>query len=838
MSNINLQVEDPGLVLPEGSLIYLPEPPAIVTNPKIIPGFEGVVQLDGIGEDPQQNQPYEEENTKKGAGLIPSLQDIQFWLAGKSDALPPAPSLEATPSGCDVSLMIDSATFADSTGSDNGQVVKEEGFFIYRSQNGGKYQRIATWPAITEPSTWKYQTGYQLTSQYGVVTYTISAFNHNGENMSPPVVVNFSKLNCKGSGSNERMNGSIRMEEGELILPYTMDLAYLYLSVDGSSSIRVPDGHRMFQPESGVKLNIFDYLSEKMPTFIAADFTLSMEVWGWSGGELKFVGTFEDTVHRSVLLVCSQEGEGTCSNGQGTWITEINFSDQKPLNEQIYEFKWLAPGYSETDEVCIQAAAAPYPNDEFWNMGFKPIYSGCYYWDGKEYVHGSEGIFTENMEALLYSPTPAEDIGWGAGSEVFNFESNWFASEYPPDKAFTIFFRVIPHLDDKSFQVPFSNTVALHHETDPLPSELPPLASPFSSTFSVEILTDTYVPPTFVVEAKWGCVIVEEDPTNTFVVGQEICPPPFGTIAKMNSTGCEGNWDVWCTLKGVYKTFTESWDAIAYWYGYTKYAWASMLAETIPYCGGNEKCIGVIKKVIDEVIKEGTGLPENLPKSDELISKNVAKLVVNSAIEAEKYYTEEEYSVIEAGCALAKCEERLAKAIQQEIQHKRSAEAQLACTDSYDAYFHNKDAVCLDPSIIVHAAPGGSNKAGAVVVKITRKTDIKSVGVQQTDADKYRLHVTMIGENGILTGELFPSSQIEIPWMAPGEETYIAVEFPIIGGYINEPLYFGGISHMKAIEACFSPESSVNWVPCMDGGADSWDFRNPADKLSSEIGQP
>jgi hypothetical protein len=838
LEEANPQIDDPTQALPVDSSIDLPNPPVPISNPHIIQGFSAPEDLNQPPVEPDNPPPSPDEGSAKGGLSIPSLQDIQFWLgektAGDADSLPLIPWVNYTYSGCEATLTIWTTDYKDGK---NDPKRDEEGFFIYQSQDGGPFKRVATLPPVKNEADWKYKDGYKLANQTGLTTYTIAAFNHAGEAVSTPVVVDFSGDACQPGNSGRSVFGAIRMEEGDLILPYKMDLAYLYLSVDDSSSMRVPEGHRMFQPQSGVKLNIYDYLSEKMPAFTAADFNLKMEVWGWSGGELKFVGNFEDTIHRTLLLVCSQEGEGACTGGGGTWVTQINFSDQKPVNEQVFEFKWIATTRSEAEDVCIQAAAAPYPDGTYWNMGYKPIYAGCYYWDGKEYVTGSEGTFTQHMQYLLYEPTPADDLGWGAGSEGFNFGSNWFAGEYPPDSAFTLYFRVLPHMKAKGY-TQFSNTVTIHHNTPPAPSDLPPLASPYNSLYSVEILRDTYQPPIFQTDDKWGCVIVDEDPTGNFAPGQEVCPPPYGTLAKMNSEGCEGNWDFWCVLKGVYTSFAEAYDSILFWYDYTKTWYATMIAETIPYCGGNEKCIGVIKKVINEVIEEGIGIPENPPKSDELVSKNMAKVIMNSTYEAEKYYTEQDFSVIESACALAKCEEKLAKAIQQEIQHQRSVKAQPACTDSYQAYFKGKDAICLDPAIIVHAAPGGKNSDGMVTIRIIRKMNSESTGALETDADKHRLHVVVTGENDYSSGELYPASLVEIPWTAPGESAYISVPFQIIGGEINEPLYFGNISHMKAVEACYSPDSPVEWVPCLDGGADSWDFRNPPDKYHDEVGQP
>lgn len=838
---INPQIADPQGALPGDTWINLPNPPVPIRNPNIIEGLSGSEDSNLPPETPAEPSTSPEEDSEKGGLSLPSLQDIQFWLGektgGKPDSLPQEPVIFPSFSGCEVTLTINSLSFFDSADPAVDKTKFEDGFFIYRSQDGAAFQRIATMPPVDYTVTWKYYHGYKLADQHGVVTYIISAFNSAGETASAPVTLDLNPVGCKNPERGLGSMGGIRLENGDLVLPYGLDLAYLYLSVGDSSSIRIPEGHRMFQPKSGVKLNIFDYLSEKMPAFTAADFTLQMEVWGWVGSELKFVGTFTDTIHRSLLLVCSQEGAGACTSGGGTWLTQGNFSDLKPVNEQVYEFKWVTTSLSEADEICVQVAADPYPDDNLWHMGFKPISSGCYYYDGKEDVHGSEGVFTENMQSLLYNPVPADELGWGKGDNMDDYGSNWFAQQVPPDTPFTLYFRVYPRMVQSGYNR-MTNTVTLHHDTPPAPSELPPLASPYNSLYGVEILRDTYEPPLFQTDDKWGCVIVEEDPTGHFSPGKEICPPPYGTLAKINSTGCEGNWDFWCVLKGFYTTFTEAYDSILFWYDYTKTWYATMIAETIPYCGGNQECIGVIKKVINNVIEEGTGIPEDPPKSDELISKNLAKVIMDSTYEAEKYYTEQDFSVIESACELAKCEEKLAKAIKQEIQHRRSVKAQPACIESYQAYFHGKDAICLDPSIIVHVAPGGKNKNGMVTIKITRKMNIESTGAPEADADKHRLHVVVTGENDPWSGELYPPSLLEIPWIAPGESTYITVPFEVIGGEINEPLYFGGISHMKAMEACYSPDTPAEWVPCVDGGADSWDFRNPPDKYHDEVGQP
>ena len=159
-----------------------------------------------------------------------------------------------------------------------------------------------------------------------------------------------------------------------------MDLAYFYISINNARSYRVPEGDRMFLPESGVKLNLDDYFDTLLNSFTAADFDISMEVWGWIGPDLKLVGTFKTTIHRSVLLVCSEEGEGKCSgNGDGEWLTEVNFSDQKPVKDQILHVQVdQQPDSKRQTRYVYQFADTPYPNDLFFDVNGL-ISSGCGY---------------------------------------------------------------------------------------------------------------------------------------------------------------------------------------------------------------------------------------------------------------------------------------------------------------------------------------------------------------------------------------------------------------------------------------------------------------------------
>ena len=355
LAGVNPSFVNPDQIIPVDTQIDLPNPPSPVNNPNIISGFPELEIADLPPSDTNApaepnseggNLPPPEEEKPQGLSIA-SFQDLKFWMDQKKPedlvSLPREPVIFPKTNKCVVTLNINSPVFSDSSDPTMDKSNYESGFFVYRSQDGKPFERIATLPAVTSSVIWEYYQGYSIPEQFGVVTYTISAFNTAGETTSAPVTLQMDQDNCLAKSRGRAALGQIHLTDGNLILPYSMDLAYLYMSINNARSYRIPEGDRMFLPDSGMKLNLDDYFDTLLNSFTAADFDISMEVWGWIGSDLKLVGTYKTTIHRSVLLVCSEEGEGKCSgNGDGAWLTEINFSDQKPVKDQFYMFKWIS----------------------------------------------------------------------------------------------------------------------------------------------------------------------------------------------------------------------------------------------------------------------------------------------------------------------------------------------------------------------------------------------------------------------------------------------------------------------------------------------------------------
>jgi LysM repeat protein len=803
---------DPKLPLPPEELIFIPNPPAPVTNTQLISPLPISILTEPGETDPGPDEaPPPEEPSIPKTNLLDDLKFmIQFNNAGEkqedssTEHMPVAPELKVDFKNCDVHLFI------------GGYPYFADGFFVYRSRDGAPAERIHTMPGTGN---------FDDPGQYGTLVYYVSSFNTLGEAASNPVTLALDAGLChapRRAGANQ-----ISMENGDLILPLKMDTAYLYLQINSSRAVRIPEGDRTFLPGSGIRFNIYDYLSTLIDTVQAPDLELHMEVWGWQGGMLKYAGEFDTSVHRPVLTICSVEGSGACTNGSGNWVGSLNLPQDKPLNDLKYEMRWQVTGLTTAETIYFQLSAAPFTGDAY-NATSNLFYAY------KMWAKGTEGVFELPLGYILYPDPPNTELGWGKPgypTHIFDFTSNGFLGE-PVGKPFTLYLRMQPGLVMSGYNRT-SNMVPLMYNTSLPPADLPPLASAYSSIYDVEILEESYKPPDFYVPDMWGCVVVDEDPTGHFTAGQIICP---GKIAAGDD--CPGDLldEAVCLAKGVINAGAFLYDHFVFAIELIKQESSKGIAQLIPSCNDSEYCKKAVRKTVDDVIEEGTGIPEDMPQSEELIADSVAHQIVTSGVELEKYYTEQDESLIENFCEYAvDCEKEISKVIQIELKKNKSIAAQKACINGYEAYFHGQQPACLDPSIVVHAAPSSGNYPAMVFLRVRRKTTSDSIWAIEADKDKYQIFVTVDAEKfdpasqTTLTGPLYEQAQVSIPWLEPGQSIILPATLKLLGkdAYDTQRLYFNGTSHMRAVETCYSSGSSWAWVPCEIGGLDTWDFTNP-----------
>jgi LysM repeat protein len=848
---------DPQQALPDNGQVYLPNPPITLKNPNIIPPFQSNVELP-----PSSNPPAEgfESGTSKKWTFI---NDFLFWVnnsnANQNPApeeqndptLPPGPDLYSEFYPCEVYLRVNVLINGNGT-------VNEDGYFIYRSRDGGKFERVATLPpydtSIGDSSPWTFRDK----EQYGLLTYYAASFNSYGENAGTPVTIPMSEVGCAGP---DPVSGMDINADGELILPNNLDMAYLYLQINGSQATRVPEGNRMFLPHSGQKFNLETYLDSLVDTLQVPDLQIHMEVWGWQGSTLVYVGELDRAIHRAILTVCSREGEGACTaGGGGVWVRElyIQSNDIKPLGQQVYELKWQSTSLSEAAQVCLGMGETF--NGPEWDDANPIILHRCYESTVDGYLSGQEGTYLLDLGEILYPADKSQVPLYDWSDSTANYQYPDFDLKHALGTPFDVQLRARVAVDNGAYN-DVSNTVYMHYYTSAAPTELPALASNVPSMFDIEILEDSYAPPTYEIWQNWACVMVDSDPNESYGgAGTVLCP--------LSYVECGVNVD--CEDPGFWGTIAKAWNIIVDAINEAKSAIVGAIADVIPYCSDSSLCEDAVRAGLDYGITAISGMPPNLPNSDELLAKGITEVIGAGLGEIV------DPNAIEYVCGDS-CKAEVAAQLQPYLQQAKSYYSQPGC---FEPSGHaNMFPICVQPPATVHPIQGSYNFPGYVVVRVTRKSTPESVNATTDYKSLTKLHFTVDGENfnrkgywanmcvyednltqeGIpdknrpddqvanwgyhafgdnaLYEPLYETVDVEIPWLEPGQSVDIPISLVQLTNWhpdgncintaMNQYLFYKGVSHMSAIEYCYSAGSSVDWVPCTNGGTDYWHFNNP-----------
>ena len=868
---VNLPVEtiqqanptfDPQNPPPTGSQILIPNPPLPVSNPNIIPGYDPANDPPEFTADPPAI-PDADPASMPQWGFI---NDAQFFLKkllqtgsvkdSLDPALPPQPPLKdygkLPPAPQIFGKVFDDCTVLVSPQRFLDPV--EEGYFIYRSRDGGEFERIATLPPWTDGSLNGSLNVYDK-DQYGLVTYYASTFNLYGESAGPPITFPLDNLNCPGS----RPQGNVPIidQNGDLQLPYNLDAAYVYVQINDSKAVRVPGGDRMFLPGSGEKFNLDRYLNSLVDDLNTPDLRIHLEVWGWQGGNLVYAGQLDRNVYRTLLQVCSVEGEGGCTNGgSGEWVGAMTIVPNSvlPLDQQKYELRWRSTALSETSQVCLAIVEGDFTGPGFSDRK-RTVLKVCYYPKSLlgAYVNENEGIFLLDLGEVLYPEGPTKYPPY-SGQEK-DYQDPDFQKAWPMGDPFSLAIRVLTIMDE-SVYTGVSNTVYMGHLSSHTEGTLPPLASQLPSLYDIEILEQTYQPQTYEIRSKWACVIIDEDPSGWFSPGQEVCPLTY--------VSCGVNMK--CNDPGFWGMLAAGWDLVVGAINDAKEFIANAIIETIPYCEDSDACRDVVNSAVDYAVTYTTGLPPNLPDSDEAIAEAVTLMVMEELA----YLSDVETADFICGDG---CQAEIKAQIKSRMENAQYFYSQTGCYDLADHYGYFP--ICFQPPTIVHPVPGSGTFPGFVMVRVTRKTTPESWAAGQEIQGQIRLQVTVDGKNDTrigqyrnncvytenvyqmpdpqnenssankhyspfpgepLAGPLYELVQVDIPFLQPGQSVDIPVKLAPLKnasatGCIkyteSQYLFYRGFSTMAATEYCYSPGSSQPWVPCTGGGIDTWSFENP-----------
>jgi hypothetical protein len=591
------------------------------------------------------------------------------------------------------------------------------------------------------------------------------------------------------------------------------------------------------------------------------DLQIHLEVWGWQGGTLVYVGELDRTLHRAILTICSLEGEGACTGGGGgTWVREMNLlsNDIKPLDQQVYELRWQITSLTKANKVCLGLA------EEFNGPGLKDALPSlmyrCYESTSQGWVGGQEGTYLLDLGQILYPADKSKVPVYSWTDSNANYQFPDFNLHHPIGTPFELALRSMVSLDNNDY-LDMSNMVYLHYNTPAHPSELPPLAPDIPSLYDIEILESTYAPPTYEIWGEWACVIVDSDPNNSYGgVENKLCPLSY----------VECGVNVECEDPGFWGTIAKAWDIIVDAINEVKSAMVGAIAGVIPYCSDSSLCQDAVKAGLDYGVTAISGMPPNLPNSDELLTEGITEVIGAGLGEIV------DPNSISYVCGDS-CKAEIAAQLQPYLQQAKSYYSQPGCFEpSGHAYMYP---ICVQPPAVVHPAPGSYDFPGFVVVRVTRKSTPESLAASSANLGNNMLRVNVSGENanragywgdscvfqnnltqsGIpvpehpedgssnwgfyafgnipLQGPLYEPVDVILPWLEPGQSVDIPISLVqlttsglptgCIRTASNQYLFYKGTSHMTADEYCYSSGSSTGWVPCTNGGSDTWDFDNP-----------
>ena len=832
--------------LPPDTIVFIPHLSLPAGLPDFSLGSGSSGQSSGQSGGGSSGQAPSQAPFEKSTGFTPSFFNKLSFQIGKS--VSPASGAPAAPR---ISLYTEMDGSWDSPCHPAIMVERnskdEDGYYLYRSGGGSQLKRIATLPKV-DPG-YAGQTYLDQENISGVFTYVASAFNTAGESFSQPLVVDLS--NCDYTPESSRYltdvktTGGVGLENGILTLPGSVNLAYLYIGINGTYWQRVPPGSSNFLNGSGYQFSLDKYLASIVDQVDATDLDITIEVWGWQGGEVGKIGTLSASIHRVVLEICSQAGENQCAplGGSAGWVKDVFLPTGQPVENQFYNLRLMVSPALQARDLLYQVFAASGPGgveDKFSSWQF------CDYniqrCGDLNTLAAGQAVFLPFSMGNYYNLPPGS-----SGPDLMDYFAN--------NRPFEMHIRVSA-VDMQGNPGMPSDTVVIHYQT-PADSDALPLASSLPSLYTVEIQRDTYQLPVFLNGATWGCVVVQNN-VDDYYAGEVVCPPA-------RDTG-PGSWDAWSLITGEADLIAQGFSDMAGYLETLKDDIVSAVAYFIPGCG--DDCKSYLKKGLNAGITALTGLPPSLPNFDELASQGIL------------YTVDQVQSSLTGYECGSDCVNALKSQLASAIHDARQLASQPGCTavDQVAWFYGKQPGWCLPPEVEVEPYPGGSNQPGTIVVKVTRNSTPAPSGDL---ASQYFLDVSAQGTNtarkGTLgnecvyagdgyqvdrpdeyylydhvysfykdqeQGDLYSPVRIPMPDLQPGESILIPIQLQPLGydttketympdldcnGFARfEYLFYKGTSTITAAEYCAVAENG-SVVPCTNGGSDVFTTTNPND---------
>jgi LysM repeat protein len=712
---------DPGSPIPPGEMVFIPRVPLPVSPPEA------------------QAPPAMPEGPVQPVVESPSGK-LPIWIEknlGGTQTLPAAPELSYGITGCRVDLVL-----VDK--SEN-----EDGFFVYRADLGSTaFKRIATLGANDGALPLMYSDGEGGSHR----EYYVAAFNGAGETQSNLVSVDLTDPACSPIAP-----GSLHLIGERLFLPKPVDAVYAYVSVNNSSVwTRVPPDPNAFLTPEGDSVDLGPYIDAQLRPIGQ----LALEAWGWTGGSLENLGTaqtMDATLEGDTqLIVCKLGASCPPDHTSTAWGTEDTVgSEGDYVPYRGFYWQTNLPGVTG---ALWQIALSPFSAE--FNLDPPDLV------DSGQQQGAPEGFFQADFGEL--STTVLD-------GELPNIPS----PKVPP---LTYYVRLIPMAGSQPAGEP-SNVVTIHYQPlGPAPTaernELPDI-------YNIQIIyfeDEQYMDPNV-----WGCVVVQEnyflainpihmfggggphydpsdpdcfDPTKAtcwalepgwggermtfdktlfFLAGQTLCPTKISAPSELEAL-----------LKGIGGMLKDAWDATVEGVNWTKGQIVSAAIGGIEEVFGVECsgiCADVVETGIDLAITYFTGIPPELPSSEDLLNVSV------------DYAVELVMSEMGADCSSLEdmgldCKALIREGLKAAYEASVLTSSNQACASAETAAQYGVEPMCLPPDLKRIPYPRSTYQPATAEVRVLRVLD-EAHPPHEGENEFYAVRVKVEGINEAVVGNYF-----------------------------------------------------------------------------------
>jgi len=254
-----------------------------------------------------------------------------------SPDLPAPPSASISAQGCEV-------TIALTAPSD-----RADGYSVYRlDPDRAAFTRLEDLSAPDGNGAWRFID----TNAYGQPQYFIAAYNDLGETSGPLTQVAFTDPECLRPSD-------LSISDGILHLPADIERAYLYAAINAGEYNRWPRTQSEFViPQDGM-LDLHPLTDSVVDAEQGAQYPLDLdlEVWGWAGGELRFLGVATARLDDTRLAICNLDGGCTGDVGSTHYVDAAVVGSD--ADDQSRELRWTS-SLANNPTVLLQVSLHPF----------------------------------------------------------------------------------------------------------------------------------------------------------------------------------------------------------------------------------------------------------------------------------------------------------------------------------------------------------------------------------------------------------------------------------------------------------------------------------------------